>query len=1317
MKLDEIFLTKEWEQATPDDKTLFLKEYSKITGKSALDTLGKTDLPLQPIGMNELMFLPSAEEMRSAIPNKTLRTASEFLPMDVTEVAGATLLGKGLVAGGKKLVSKLPSVAAHRLSPEADLLLQKAKGTVQDLVDYPQGAFPGYFPRKVKFPTGVEPTNASTKVASTLASAGAMNETEIMAGKALADKILTGKAGNINLDYIDGSNVRAVIKAAEPLIREKAAIQSRKVIPKRSVVERLDTGLADFIPMESVRAVKLTSGEVVKVHEDFVGDHADLVSSLGIKLKDIASTGWVEKTGKYVTPEDILVPKNTTPTTTLYRGDSPPLPSFGKVAKIDKAAFEPEKYRGQWWTKDRSIAERYGPVKSIEVPTADLEKYKVSNTQEAIKHSFQPGEEYLLSQDTIKSMKPTTPGTKYTDEMMKSLADAADVSLKDMRELLPGDILNAEYALSARNLLHESAQRTFTKAQALENATDARSKAIALGEFKDSMLKHQDIQLGVSGITAEAGRLLRQFKIPISGSSSAQQSILKTAIEEGSYFDDATMEALAKKIGAFTEGDLTRFVSKSLKVTTTDKLVELATAMKLTNPVTFLRNAAGNTMAMLTRLSEKGVSPFIDFLRTGAGKSQPKSVYFQEIPAEIYGMTQGVKKGAQNAAKEMLKIFTGEPTTGAKIAEVQPVRQAIGGMVGQFVRIPYNILSATDEFFKAILNEGALHSYAYRQARNEGLSGMDLAKRVTELAKNPTKELTKQATKVAQEFTFQSELGRFSKGLNLTRQHPIGKLIIPFFKTPVNIGKFVAQRLPPFSLLSPRNYSDIVKKGGPEATEAIARTAFGATVASALVTHAMEGKLTGSPPKDQAERDALERTGWRPWSVKVGDVYYSYLGYDPVATMIASSADLAQAYSNRGVEPTEEVAAKLTTSIIKNLSNQPYLQGLSGILDALSDPDKSAGQFITKSIAGFIPTGIAAAARASDPTVRRPVGLTESMKARIPGLSEGTIPKRNAFGEPYVREEPAFSPFGFSTVKKDPINDWMKGMSYTLGYPSKTIHGRRMGPFEYDEVLEKSGREIKLRFHVIMNSPDFNSLPFADKIRKLNNHVAIARAKAESPFIVPTELRALNIDFPMDEAQTELLKKLILSPTYKLSKNDVAKRDLILNILGRTGVPKEENQKKPGDQSSMEGSLGMELAGITPFGTIKIDPKDDFDRDLYKFLSPNMEAPTRVKSMLNQLDESFLRSFQNSAFKIGFTHQEVESIISENLDIINKSAAGATDFEISLRNLVKFLSSKEESQMSKSFDWGKMEAGVYKLARENWENGAKLAAKLLKPKI
>jgi hypothetical protein len=602
-------------------------------------------------------------------------------------------------------------------------------------------------------------------------------------------------------------------------------------------------------------------------------------------------------------------------------------------------------------------------------------------------------------------------------------------------------------------------------------------------------------------------------------------------------------------------------------------MVEAFTAMKLTNPYTYLRNATGNTLAMLTRAAEKTAAGPIDFLKTGTintvrrvtGNPErvERSVYSGELPAEIYGWGQGIKEGAASALQEFQKIYKGGVTATSRLAEVQPSREAIPGMTGRIIRIPYNLLSGTDMFFRTILKTGASRSAAYRQAAKEGLSGIPLAQRTDELFKaamsddltqfTPAaiKDIRKYAGLVADEFTFQRQLGDFAKGADMMRKNLLGRIIVPFFKTPVNIGKFITQRSPLISFFSPRNFHDVFVKGGPEATEALSRIMVGHTVGAAMVLHALDGNITGALPKNKAEADAWGRLGIQPYSIKVGDKYYSYLGYDPASTQLAAAADLASAYMKRREELPSDTVAKLGSSIVRNLANQPYLQGISGLLDALNDPERQGGRFISQVLSGLaVPTGVAALARAQDPIARAPKTVMENTEAKIPGLSQDIRPRRNVWGDPIVRDETPYAPVRTKTANKDPFELALNQRGITIGFPAASVNGRKLTPDEYDQLLAIAGPQTKMHIKTLMSEPAFGRMSLPDQLKEVHQALETYREPARQLFVVPSELRALGFDPKAIPADKEpMLRMMFNMPAYKTLPSDQAKRTTVSYFL------------------------------------------------------------------------------------------------------------------------------------------------------------------------
>ena len=127
----------------------------------------------------------------------------------------------------------------------------------------------------------------------------------------------------------------------------------------------------------------------------------------------------------------------------------------------------------------------------------------------------------------------------------------------------------------------------------------------------------------------------------------------------------------------------------------------------------------------------------------------------------------------------------------------------------------------------------------------------------------------------------------------------------------------------------------------------MARLIVGTMVGTAFAGMALEGDVTGSGPTDWRERAILRASGWQPYSVKIGDVYYSYDWIDPFATIMGLSADMAELAERagedyeQGVIDLSQAAAMIFSSIAENLMSKLSLRGASQLIEAVSDPARS----------------------------------------------------------------------------------------------------------------------------------------------------------------------------------------------------------------------------------------------------------------------------------------------------------------------------------------------------------------------------------------
>ena len=67
----------------------------------------------------------------------------------------------------------------------------------------------------------------------------------------------------------------------------------------------------------------------------------------------------------------------------------------------------------------------------------------------------------------------------------------------------------------------------------------------------------------------------------------------------------------------------------------------------------------------------------------------------------------------------------------------------------------------------------------------------------------------------------------------------------------------------------------------------LARITTGSLLIATAADMAMSGIVTGRGPSDRRERQAMERGGWQPYSIKVGDRYFAYNRLDPIGMSLA----------------------------------------------------------------------------------------------------------------------------------------------------------------------------------------------------------------------------------------------------------------------------------------------------------------------------------------------------------------------------------------------------------------------------------------------
>lgn len=98
---------------------------------------------------------------------------------------------------------------------------------------------------------------------------------------------------------------------------------------------------------------------------------------------------------------------------------------------------------------------------------------------------------------------------------------------------------------------------------------------------------------------------------------------------------------------------------------------------------------------------------------------------------------------------------------------------------------------------------------------------------------------------------------------------PIGRMVTPVIRTPINLVHFAGERTPVLNALSATWRSDVIAGGAARAT-ALGKLGGGSTLAATLVYFAGSGIVTGGGPIDPTlRREKQELTGWQLYSIRL----------------------------------------------------------------------------------------------------------------------------------------------------------------------------------------------------------------------------------------------------------------------------------------------------------------------------------------------------------------------------------------------------------------------------------------------------------------
>ncbi|HEX6992386.1 MAG TPA: hypothetical protein VF151_10890 [Gemmatimonadales bacterium] len=521
------------------------------------------------------------------------------------------------------------------------------------------------------------------------------------------------------------------------------------------------------------------------------------------------------------------------------------------------------------------------------------------------------------------------------------------------------------------------------------------------------------------------------------------------------------------------------FAEEQLRPTLWDKLVEGWKAGILSGPITHMANIVGNT-------SYAGMHPVIDAVASVIGTMRGASVgdrmSLWEPVGRVLGLLQGTRDGLLLGVEAMMHEDAVDPTKG------EAYRHAIEGKKGEIIRLPFRALGAADRVFETMNNRGELYALATRQAVEEGLSPLtrEFRERVVTIVQNPTVDMIESAQKAAKRYTFNVPLGPKGKAVqNLVRTWHL-EWAVPFIRTPANIALELGRMTPLAPIV--KEWSDAFRAGGIARDRAIAELAVGTGIMALTAGWAFGGNISGNGPPEPGSKRVKRGAGWQPYSVLIDGKWYSYSRIQPVGTLMGLAADMAEIWDHMTPEEQGQIPKMISIAFANAVTNQTFLQGITMITNAMSDPTRFMPRMLRNLVASGVPNIIAQPTSMADPYARQVQSVLDAIRNRIPGQRQQLARQVDVWGQPIPSWEHVLGvmPSSVTTQSLDKVKTEAERLGIQApGVPKRVHVGRGTGKLGETDITpqqqEKYGLVAgQIAYSVmapLVNSPAWDNLP------------------------------------------------------------------------------------------------------------------------------------------------------------------------------------------------------------------------------------------------
>lgn len=708
----------------------------------------------------------------------------------------------------------------------------------------------------------------------------------------------------------------------------------------------------------------------------------------------------------------------------------------------------------------------------------------------------------------------------------------------------------------------------------------------------------------------------------------------------------------AKQIQEMPEGrqrniashELINQVNELIPSTFADKALTVWKAGLLTSMRTTARNVFGNTIHGVAEIAKDVPASLAD--RLMALKTGNRSKTFT-----VKGAAQGIGEGLSHA-KDMMKHGY-DPTEALAGYDIKAVTWGKGPVeqgLKKYTDLVFRSLGAQDQVFYHSAFNRSLYDQALASAKNTAKKGDDNF--VDNLVKNPTEGMKVQAVIDASKATFKDEnmlrdlATKVKRGLSKTEGGKVvSELVMPFVGVPSSVASQMLS-YSPVGLIKggvtagkamARNNSILQRKASHE----IGRGTVGTGLVGLGAYLTSRGLMTGNP-KDQKEAEQWKLEGKQANSVMIGGKWRSINSVGPEALLTLAGSKLESGRQNNA--GMGELAGQLG----KDFTQQTFLQGVQGPLNAINDPGRYGSSYVSGQVGSIIPNIVKDTAKAMDDKQRQINSPIDALKAGTPILRNNLLPKLDVLGNELKQEPSGLNNFIDLFNSKTPIKNSV--IDETKKFSSADLS---ITPSALDKSLKESGVSIKLTpeqrtslqkaigtqtqamWKETIKSPRYQSLSIEEQSKAMSKMYSDARQAEIRKFVADNQLGQYSQDFSGKPGKIDKGAKAILSGTSSVDK--YLRTDTGSTIKDRYDALKDEISDKNNGWSDIKRiEKEREFAKLS----VQKEYSDDlidlygWSKDRIKSYAENSKNPDQTIGKLLAYEDAMIKAGMLSKSKL-----------------------------------------------------------------------------------